>query len=100
MSDIRIPPALDRHLVSTVHTAATAGDRAFGAFDAVVTQVVQSLREQGADDGAIGRALRDVFAGLAHPYRHTTMAARYASLERHALEIAARLPRPSHTGAA
>jgi hypothetical protein len=61
---------------------------------------VRSLREQGANEGAIERALRDVFAGLSHPYQHTTIAARYASLERHALEIAAGHPRHSHTGAA
>jgi hypothetical protein len=91
MSDLRIPPALDRHLVSAVRMAATTGDPALGAFVAVVEQVAHALREQGASGAAITRALADVFTGLAFPYQRTPIAARYATLEKHAISIATRI---------
>ena len=91
MSDLRIPPALDRHLVSAAHVAATTGDPAAGALDAVLEQVVRTLRAQGADRAAIARALSDVFTGLAFPYERTAVAKRYAALEARAIQMADRV---------
>jgi hypothetical protein len=87
MSDIHIPPALDRHLVSALRAAATTGDHATGAFEAVVEQVVFALGEQGAERAEIQRALGDVFSALAHPYAQTSFGQRCAALETRALSI-------------
>lgn len=87
MSDIHIPPALDRHLVSTAHAAAATGDHAVGAFEAVVEQVVLALRQQGAQRREIERALRDVFAALA--FAHTRDGGRYEALAARAQSIIA-----------
>ena len=98
MSDVRIPPALDRHLVSAAHTAATTSGAALGAFDAVVEQIVQSLQEQGAGRAEIELALRDVFSGLASPFRRTEFAGRYAELRARAVGIATGSVRVPPTG--
>lgn len=95
MSDIHIPRALDRHLVSAAHSAATAGDFAFGAFEAVVEQIARTLGEQGAAPPAVERALRDAFTGLGHAYQRTPIADRYAALEARAVSIAERTARRS-----
>ena len=89
MSELCIPRALDRHLVSTAHAAATAGDFALGAFDAVVEQITLALRDQGAQRADVEAALRDAFAGLAYPYQRTPVADRYARLEERAVTLAA-----------
>ena len=93
MSEIHIPPALDRHLVSAAHTAATTGDFATGGFDAVVEQVVRALRAQGASRIEIERAFRDLFAGLAYAYIHTPAGRRYDALEARALTLVDRQAR-------
>lgn len=90
MPELCIPRALDRHLVSATHAAATAGDFALGAFDAVVEQIVRTLREQGIAHAAIERVFSDVFAGLAFPYARTPVAERYSALESRAIAIARR----------
>ncbi|MBV9879071.1 MAG: hypothetical protein JO180_01180 [Gemmatirosa sp.] len=92
MSAIHIPPALDRHLVSAAHTAATTGDFAAGAFEAVVDQVVRALRDQGADRREVERALSDVFAGLAYAHLRSPVGTRYVALEARALAILERAP--------
>jgi hypothetical protein len=89
MSAIHIPPALDRHLVSATYAAATTGDYALGAFEAVVEQVVRALRQQGAGRPEIERALGDVFAALAFPHAHTSFGGRYETLAARALSIVA-----------
>jgi hypothetical protein len=94
MSDLCIPRALDRHLVSTVHAAATTGDFALGAFDAVVEQITLALRDQGASRAEVEAALRDAFAGLAFPYHRTPVAVRYADLEERAVNLATRETTP------
>jgi len=89
MSAVHIPPALDRHLVSASHAAATTGDHALGAFEAVVEQVVLALRQQGAGRAEIERALGDVFAALAFPHAHTRFGDRYDALGARARSIVA-----------
>ena len=89
MSDLAIPRALDRHLVSATHAAATAGDFALGAFDAVVEQIAGALREQGASRADVEAALHDAFAGLAYPHQRGSVGARYARLEARAVTVAA-----------
>lgn len=87
MSEIHIPPALDRHFVSAAHTAAITGDFGTGGFDAVTEQVVHALREQGATRGEIERTFRDVFAGLAYAYLRTPAGERYDALEVRAVSM-------------
>ena len=89
MSRIAIPPALDRHLVSTAHAAATVGGSTVGAFEAAVDEVTRALRAQGASAPVVERAFRDVFAGLAFAYERTPTAARYAALEARAVALVA-----------
>jgi hypothetical protein len=89
MSIIHIPPALDRHLVSASHAAATTGDHALGAFEAVVEQVVLALGQQGAGRAETERALGDVFAALAFPHAHTHFGDRYEALAARARSIVA-----------
>ena len=89
MSDVHIPPALDRHLVSATHAAATAGDHAVGAFEAVVEQVVLALRQQGADRAEIERAVGDVFDALTFAQAHGPVADRYEALAARAQSIVA-----------
>jgi hypothetical protein len=94
MSSLRIPPALDRHLLSAVHTAAATGGVGLGAFDAVVEQIVRALREQGAKPNEVEDAIRDAFAALASPFQRTGTAERYAELAQRALAAAAAAGRP------
>lgn len=94
MSRLHIPPALDRHLVSTAHAAATAGEFAVGAFEAAVEEVSRVLHEQGATRQVVERALRDVFAGLASPYERTPAGDRYAALETRAIDLVLRAHKP------
>ena len=89
MSSLRIPPALDRHLLSAVHAAAATGGAALGAFDAVVEQIAHALREQGARPRDVEGAIRDAFAALASPFRRTATAERYAELRARALGVVA-----------
>jgi hypothetical protein len=88
MSDLAIPRALDRHLVSATHAAATAGDFALGAFDAVVEQIAGALREQGASPADVEAALHDAFAGLSFPHQRSVVGARYSRLEARAVSVA------------
>jgi len=88
MSDLCIPRALDRHLVSATHAAATAGEFALGAFDAVVEQIARALRDQGASRPEVEAALRDVFAGLSFPHQWSSTGVRYARLEERAVAVA------------
>ena len=88
MSALCIPRALDRHLVSATHPAATAGDFALGAFDAVVEQIAGALRDQGATHADVEAALHDAFAGLASPHQRGPVRARYARLEARAVAVA------------
>ena len=90
MCDSRIPPALDRHLVSAAHAAATTGDVALGAFEAVVDQVVHALRGQGATYRDVERVFRDVFSALGYPYARTPVGARYEALEARAVAMTRR----------
>lgn len=87
MAELSIPRALDRHLVSATHAAATTGDFALGAFDAVVQQIAGALREQGATRADVEAALHDAFSGLAYPHQRGPARARYASLEARAVSV-------------
>lgn len=94
MSELYIPPALDRHLVSATHAAAATGDHAVGAFEAVVEQVVLALRQQGAKPRDIERALRDVFRALGFAHAHSAYGARYEALAARAQSIVASTAAP------